>query len=165
MRSQTYAISSNSDWQSLAGLCVYISGRLHYLGAMNITAWLGLGAGLLLVAACGAPKQAAIPEIEDESGLDTGNDQAGADGGSAEEKTSEGSDASPTADEDAAMHDKCCVNCMEALAKDRSGTAPEEMPCADFTTELSPWCLEHFRDVPTKASECKSAEAPPAAEG
>jgi len=123
---------------------------------MNEITWLGLWGGLLLAGACGAPKQAAIPEIEDESGLDTGDaPSSGAD--STEEGGADDSGADTLEDEDAAMHEKCCVNCLEALAKDKSPATPDEMPCADFTTQLSPWCLVHFRDVPTKASECQAA--------
>jgi hypothetical protein len=55
--------------------------------------------------------------------------------------------------EDAAT--KCCKQCKSALAKDRSGSKPETVPCADFTADLSVDCLEHFRGKKKMASECK----------
>ena len=53
------------------------------------------------------------------------------------------------------MMAKCCTACKEGLAKDRTGAAPNTIPCADFTAQLTPWCLEHFNAHPTMASECK----------
>lgn len=50
---------------------------------------------------------------------------------------------------------KCCGQCKAALAKDRTGAKPEAIPCVDFTAELDPACLEHFRGKKTMASECK----------
>ena len=52
------------------------------------------------------------------------------------------------------MHTKCCAECKEGMAKDRSGAKPDAVPCADFTDTLKPWCLEHFRSKPVMASAC-----------
>jgi hypothetical protein len=110
-----------------------------------------------LVAACAPPKQAPLPEIGEDSELDPGASAPKSDGEAAGPAEEGGED--PVADEKAAMHEKCCQNCLEALAKDKSGMSADELPCADYTTELSPWCLEHFRDNPTKVSECQAAGA------
>src|SRR5689334_12663496 len=53
------------------------------------------------------------------------------------------------------MHAKCCGQCKEGLASDRTGAKPETIPCTDFTSTLDPFCLEHFRGKKTMASECK----------
>jgi len=106
-------------------------------------------AGLLFtsaffVAACGQPKQAEVPDVDKDTG---GEDMA------AEPTAAEPTEAKPA--EAAEMREKCCASCKEALATDRSGTSPDQIPCADFTAALSPWCLEYFRANPTKASECQ----------
>ena len=62
-------------------------------------------------------------------------------------------DDTKTEDEDAAMKEKCCTNCVEAYDKLKPDMPVEEIMCADFTTELSPWCLEHFKSNPTKACD------------
>lgn len=101
----------------------------------------------LLVAACGQPKQAEVPDALGDTGA---ADMAGEE---AAPKPVEEGDAKPEGEGD--MKQKCCASCKEALATDRSGTPPDQIPCADFTAALSPWCLEYFRENPTKASECQ----------
>ncbi|HVK64488.1 MAG TPA: hypothetical protein VM694_08440 [Polyangium sp.] len=99
----------------------------------------------LLVAACSKPKQAEVPDVDKDTG---GQDMAGEEAAPKPEEN-----AKPEGEGD--MKQKCCASCKEALATDRSGTAPDQIPCADFTAVLSPWCLEYFRSNPTKASECQ----------
>jgi hypothetical protein len=100
----------------------------------------------LLAFACGQPKQSEVPDADKEAqGPDMGGEETAA-------KPVEG-DAKPATNED--LRTKCCASCKEGLAADRSGTAPDQIPCADYTSNLSPWCLEFFRANPTKASECK----------
>ncbi len=101
-------------------------------------------AASLLIAACGQPKQAEVPDADKEAGAE---DMAGEETAAKPEE-----DAKPEGEGD--MREKCCVSCKDALKADRSGTAPDQIPCADFTAGLSPWCLEYFRSHPTKASEC-----------
>ena len=103
----------------------------------------------LAVAACGSPKQAEVPDVEGGSTEDmsTGNEGAPA----------AGATASPTAapeGDKGDMRAKCCESCKEGMAKDRSGSDPKTVPCADFTDTLSPWCLEHFRSKPAMAADC-----------
>jgi predicted small lipoprotein YifL len=98
----------------------------------------------LLVFACGKPKQAEVPDAEKDVG---GPDLA------AEETATKPNEDKPATNED--LRAKCCASCKEGLAADRSGGAPDTIPCSDFTANLSPWCLEFFRANPTKASECK----------
>jgi len=102
----------------------------------------------LALPACSAgrpPRQVEAPDALSDKGADmsTGADSSGtvanASDKSGEEK----------------MHEKCCGQCKGALAKDRSGGKPETIPCADFTANLDPFCLEHFRGKKTMASECK----------
>lgn len=102
-------------------------------------------AGSLLVAACSPPKQAEVPDVDKDTG---GQDMAPEEGAAKPEEA-----AKPAGDGD--MKQKCCASCKEALSTDRSGTSPDQIPCADFTAALSPWCLEYFRANPTKASECQ----------
>ena len=96
----------------------------------------------------GPPKQAEVPDVTDDKGADMqGQDPNPSDqnkSGQAEVKASEEE-----------MHTKCCEQCREGMAKDRSGSKPESVPCADFTDVLKPWCLEHFRSKPTMAAACK----------
>jgi hypothetical protein len=94
--------------------------------------------------ACGGPpKQAEVPDADKETGIDMApSDSAPAAEG---EKPSGGEDE---------MRTKCCGECKTALSQDRSGSAPDTIPCADFAS-LSPWCREHFLSHPKKASECQ----------
>ncbi len=101
----------------------------------------------LALPACGAtrpPKQVEAPDALSDKGADmsTGEDKsgnvAGADNSGVEK-----------------MHAKCCGECKVALGKDRSGSKAETIPCADYTADLDPLCLEHFRGKKTMASECK----------
>lgn len=113
-----------------------------------------LAAGFVLVlgavlAACGGPpKQAEVPDVENGSGVDMGAEEPSA-------APVASSQASAKTEDEEKMHAKCCDACKAGLAKDRTGAAPNTIPCSDFTADLSPWCLEHFRSRPTMASECK----------
>jgi hypothetical protein len=98
----------------------------------------------LLVACGGPPKQAEVADIEGGSGVDMAPSEGGSEGQSA-----------GTAPEEGEMRAKCCAECKAGLAKDRTGTSPDTIPCADFTDTLSPWCLEHFRAHPVMASKCE----------
>jgi hypothetical protein len=101
---------------------------------------------LALPSCGGPPKQAEVADVEKDTGTDMSSGEDPRDGAelAATEKPAE---------ED--LHAKCCGLCKEALAKDRTGADPSTIPCTDFTDTLTPWCLEHFRGKPTKASECK----------
>ncbi len=101
----------------------------------------------LFAFACGKPKQAEVPDADKETGS---ADMAGDD--EAAVKPVEGADK-PAANED--LRSKCCASCKDGMAADRSGTAADQIPCSDFTSTLSPWCLEFFRANPMKASECQ----------
>lgn len=103
---------------------------------------------LALAAACGPPpKQAEVPDALNDKGADiapSGDDAAGQAKGQEEAKQSE-----------ADMHAKCCEQCKEGMAKDRTGQPADKIPCTDFTDTLKPWCLEHFRGKPVMAAQCK----------
>jgi hypothetical protein len=61
---------------------------------------------------------------------------------------------------------KCCTACQAALDKDRSGDAPDKIPCADFTADLDEGCRKWFVKNPmmaAKAKQCVADNAPPAA--
>ena len=98
----------------------------------------------LFAFACGKPKQSEVPDADKET---AGPDLAG------EDTTAKPDVEKPAANEN--MRAKCCAACKEGLAADRSGAAPDTIPCSDFTSNLSFVCLEYFRANPTKASECK----------
>lgn len=102
---------------------------------------------------CGSspPKQVEVADVTTDTGADMqGTGEPGADQANKEKAGAEEVKASA---ED--MRTKCCAECKAGLAKDRSGAKPESVPCADFTDTLAPWCLEHFREKPAMASECK----------
>lgn len=98
----------------------------------------------LFVFACGKPKQSEVPDADKDTG---GADMA------EEETAAKPTDEKPAPNEE--LRAKCCASCKEGLAADRSGSAPDTIPCADYTANLTPICLEFFRANPTKASECK----------
>ena len=107
---------------------------------------------LVAAAGCGGPpKQVEAADVTNDTGADiqTGEpaaaDQADKEKAGAEEVKASAED----------MRTKCCEQCKAGLAKDRSGSKPETVPCADFTDTLAPWCLEHFREKPAMAAECK----------
>jgi len=106
-----------------------------------------LSLGLAVVACGGPPKQAEVPDVDKGTGVDMAGEEA-----APAPKGTSAADAPPEA---ADMHAKCCVSCREGMAADRSGSDAKTVPCADFTTVLSPWCLEHFRAKPTMAADCK----------
>gem|GEM_PF-2942758 len=99
----------------------------------------------LLAFACGKPKQSEVPDADKETG---GPDLA------AEDTTAKPVEAGEKPATNEELRTKCCASCKEGLAADRSGSAPDQIPCSDYTDKLSPWCLEFFRANPTKASEC-----------
>lgn len=107
----------------------------------------GMVVGMGWLGACAPPpKQAEVPDDTRETGME-GTPAAAADPAAL---PSEG----PPAKEAAEMKAKCCVECKQGLAKDRSGSDPKTVPCADYTDTLSPWCLEFFRGTPTMAAAC-----------
>ena len=118
------------------------------LKKLSTTAGVALAIALL-VSACRTkpPRQAEVDDALSDKGADmsngedprNGNAKEGAVGGKGEEE----------------MHEKCCGQCKAGLAKDRTGQKPETIPCADYTVELDPFCLEHFRGKKTMASQCK----------
>ncbi len=104
-------------------------------------------AALIALPACATkpPRQVEAPDALNDKGADmsTGEDSSGN-----IKTTGEKSGADQ-------MHEKCCGECKVGLSKDRSGGKAETIPCADFTSDLSAICLEHFRGKKTMASECK----------
>ena len=56
-----------------------------------------------------------------------------------------------------AMHAKCCGQCRDAHAKDRSGSAANTVPCLDYAVDgsVDAICREHFAANKTMASDCK----------
>lgn len=98
----------------------------------------------LLVFACGKPKQSEVPDADKEA---AGPDMV------SDDQSGNIKDDKATSNED--LRTKCCASCKEGLAADRSGSAPDTIPCADYTANLSFVCLEFFRANPLKASECK----------
>lgn len=116
---------------------------------LSITASLALALTVFASACGGPPKQAEVVDDTKETGMDvTGQEPSG------EQKPAEGEPAAAGANAEE-MHTKCCGLCKEGLASDRTGAEPSSIPCSDFTSTLTPWCLEHFRSKPTMASECK----------
>jgi hypothetical protein len=114
------------------------------------TRWIAaaFAAAVVVAAACGKPpKQAEVPDVDKGSGVDMAGEEAAP-------KPASSTSAEASASE-ADMRAKCCAACKEGLSKDRTGAAPNAIPCADFTAQLSPWCLEHFRAHPTMAADCK----------
>jgi len=101
----------------------------------------------ILAACSGPPKQAEAPDVEKETGSEDMAPAPGEGGGSEQ--------AATAAPEQGEMREKCCAECKAGMAKDRSGSSPDSVPCADFTDTLSPWCLEHFRSQPVMASKCQ----------
>lgn len=103
----------------------------------------------LVVASCGGkpPKQAEAPDALNDKGADMQTGQEG-NGGDVTQKAGNKSG-------EEAMHDKCCGECKAGMAKDRSGSAAKDIPCTDFTNDLDPFCLEHFRGRKTMAADCK----------
>jgi hypothetical protein len=106
-----------------------------------------LSLGLAIVACGGKPKQAEAPDALADKGADM---QTGAEGNGGDVKAKEGEKSG-----EEQMHEKCCGQCKEGLAKDRTGAKAEAIPCADFTDTLDPFCLEHFRGRKTMAAQCK----------
>jgi hypothetical protein len=107
-------------------------------------------AGIALLA-CGKtkpPKQAESADALNDKGADmsTGEEPGG--------NPKPAADSDPKPGEEA-MHTKCCGQCKDGLAKDRSGGNAATIPCTDFTAALDPFCLEHFRGRKTMAVECK----------
>ncbi len=57
---------------------------------------------------------------------------------------------------------QCCQQCAAAVAKDKSGDAPDKIPCVDFTADLKEECLVHFRKNAMMASQAQECAAQPA---
>jgi hypothetical protein len=102
----------------------------------------------LLTPACTGqpPKQAEAPDVLSDKGSDMSTGEDSRNGATLK-------DTGPSGAEQ--MHDKCCGQCKDAMAKDRTGAAANTIPCTDFTDALDPFCLEHFRGKKTMASECR----------
>jgi len=110
---------------------------------------LALSFSALFAVACGGPpKQADTPEPLSDQGADMSGGEDATNGGTV--APAEGGQSG-----EEQMHAKCCGQCKEGLAKDRTGQDPKGIPCADYTDTLDPFCLEHFRGKPTMAAECK----------
>jgi len=114
-------------------------------------------AALVLFAACDTKvKQQApprIPDPEDES-VSTGEDsdiQAIPDAGPGlvEEK-----EVTP---EERRM--RCCKQCLKGLEEDKTGDAPDKIPCQDFTVHVKNVCLKWFHENPMTAAEAKACVA------
>ena len=66
----------------------------------------------------------------------------------------------PTAEE---KRYQCCQECAAGLEADRSGDAPDAIPCEDFTVDVKERCRKWFLINPMKASEAKACveQGPP----
>lgn len=95
---------------------------------------------------CGKVEQVRPPRIEDTGDEDIAAEPEGKDLAPVEEKK-----LTPEEQKQA-----CCKECVTGLDNDRTGQKAEEIPCADFTAELSETCLKWFRDNPTKASDART---------
>jgi len=73
-------------------------------------------------------------------------------------------DLAPVIVSKAQRRQQCCQACDEALAKDRTGDAPEKIPCADFTADMTKDCVDYFVKKPLMASEAKACAAEPVPE-
>ena len=51
---------------------------------------------------------------------------------------------------------RCCKQCQTGLEADKSGDAPDNIPCQDFTVHVKQVCLKWFHKNPMKASEAKA---------
>lgn len=111
-------------------------------------AWSTIAVAVVLSACGKPPKQAEVPDVLKGAGEDMAGEEAAP-------KPAASAAAGAAAPSDTEMKTKCCVACKEGIAKDRTGASPTTIPCADFTAQLTPWCLEHFRAHPIMASECK----------
>src|SRR6188472_2794562 len=86
------------------------------------TAGLTLAFTLLIPACAGKPKQAEAPDVLSDKGPDmTGGEDSRNGQVLKDDKSGENQ-----------MHAKCCGQCKEGLAGDRTGAAPNTIPCTDF---------------------------------
>lgn len=100
----------------------------------------------LLIPACGGkPKQAEVPDVLS----DKGSDMSGG------EDSRNGQILKDDKSGEEQMRTKCCNQCREGLAGDRTGAAPNTIPCTDFSDKVDPICREHFLAKKTMASDCK----------
>lgn len=111
-----------------------------------------VAAVVLFVACDTAVKQQApprIPDPEDES-LSSG----------------EGADIQEAPDAGAGLVEKkdltpeerrmrCCKQCVEGMDNDKTGDAPDKIPCQDFTVYVKNVCLKWFHDNPMTAADAK----------
>lgn len=115
----------------------------------TLSAKAGLALAITLVlAACSSPppKQAETPDLLSDKGPDMSAGEDSRNGATLKETGQSGAEQ---------MHEKCCGQCKQAMAKDRTGATADTIPCTDFTDTLDPFCLEHFRGKKTMASECR----------
>jgi hypothetical protein len=101
----------------------------------------------VLIPACASqpPKQAEAPDVLSDKGSDMSGGEDARNGAVLKDADQSGVEK---------MHEKCCAQCKDGMAKDRTGAAASTIPCTDFTDALDPFCLEHFRGKKTMASEC-----------
>ena len=111
------------------------------------TAGLTLTFALLIPACAGkAPKQAEAPDVLTDKGSDMSHGEDSRNGQILKTDDKSGEDQ---------MHVKCCGQCKEGLAGDRTGAAPNTIPCTDFSDKVDAICREHFLAKKTMASDCK----------
>ncbi|MSP25823.1 MAG: hypothetical protein EXR75_11810 [Myxococcales bacterium] len=55
----------------------------------------------------------------------------------------------------------CCEQCAAALVKDKTGDAPDKIPCVDFTADLKEECLVYFRKNAMTAAQATACAAKP----
>jgi hypothetical protein len=107
-----------------------------------------LAAGLLVLGCDSKVQQVKPPRIADEVPAET--DMAG-------EPEDKGSEV--TAPSKKEQKRLCCEQCQKALENDKSGDAPDKIPCQDFTADLDETCLRWFRENPMKADQAKACAA------
>ena len=54
---------------------------------------------------------------------------------------------------------RCCKQCVTGLENDKTGDAPEKIPCQDFTVYVKGVCLKWFHNNPMNAAEGKACLA------
>ncbi len=110
------------------------------------TAALTLALALLIPACAGkGPKQAEVADPLSDKGPDM----------SGGEDSRNGQVLKDDKNGEEQMHAKCCDQCKKGMAADRTGAAPNTIPCTDFSDTVDAICREHFLAKKTMASDCK----------